>query len=238
MRIYRTGAIIACASLFGCALLSLVYAQAVADTVDVDISIESLPMQLGAWAGRQSEGLSIRSQEILRLTRYVRRDYVKDQRPVSLYIGYWKEQTGEYQAAKHSPALCLPSNGWDAEHKPNLKFPLDGELTTIKRIVGSYKGTPHLFYYWFFSGENTYAEEWFALLNISFQKLFHGRSDGGIVELSVPLLAGLGKVGSEAEGDQVLQDFINAFSPELQRLVHNPTVTPAVPSVGPAGSKG
>ena len=107
----------------------------------------------------------------------------------------------------------MPSNGWSVEHKPNLDFDLGNGTSKIKRIVGDYKGAPHLFYYWFFSGENTYAEEWFALMNISFQKLFHGRSDGGIIELSVPLLPGRSKSESEAEGDRVVQDFITSFAP-------------------------
>ena len=217
IKIHRTGTVIACASLFACTVLSMLYVSTLSQVADVEVAIESLPMKLGGWAGRDSEGLSIRSQEILRLTRYVRRDYQKDGRNVNLYVGYWKVQTGEYQAAKHSPALCLPSNGWSVEPRPNI----DLQVAPAKRLIGSYKGNPHLFYYWFFSGENAYSEEWYALLNISFQKLFHGRSDGGIVEISVPLLPGRSKAEAEADGDRVLQDFVSSFGPELQGLVHN-----------------
>ena len=184
--------------------------------------IERLPLQLGDWEGRDTAGLSIRSQDILKLSRFVKREYVKGDRSVILYIGYWKKQTGDYQAAKHSPALCLPSNGWSIERRGGTDLALtnsSADAFTTQRILGEIRGASHLFYYWFFTGQKNYSEEWQALLNISFQKLFSGRSVGGIVEVSVPLLGGKAQAAAEGEAADVLEDFLKSLYPELSGLI-------------------
>ncbi len=188
----------------------------------VDVPIEKLPMKIGEWEGRDTAGLSIRSQDILKLTRFVKREYVKGDHSIILYIGYWKTQTGDYQAAKHSPALCLPSNGWSIERRGEKDIALPGPVpsgVTTQRILGEIRGASHMFYYWFFTGQKNYSEEWQALLNISFQKLFSGRSDGGIVEVSVPLIGGKSQAAAEQEASEVLEDFLSSLYPELSGLL-------------------
>ena len=192
-----------------------------AEVTSADIAIESLPMKLGDWQGKDTEGLDIRSQDILKLTRYVKRLYTNPEGDrVILYVGYWQTQTGDYQAAKHSPALCLPANGWSIQFKPvrqvNIK---NSDSVDTKRIVGEIRDTPYLFYYWFFSGEKNYTEEWQALINISFEKLFRGRSDGGIVEISIPIRGG-DKIAGEERANEILEDFLEEFYPELRKLIH------------------
>ena len=222
MLIRRKGAITALATIVVAALLFAWNQQRLASFPEVDVPIESLPKDLGDWKGQDTAGLSVRSQDILQLTRYVKRSYVKDGKSVLLYIGYWKAQTGEYQAAKHSPELCLPSNGWNIERRgaKQLAFPtMTPAGVTTKRILGDFRGNTHLFYYWFFTGQENYAEEWRALLNISLQKFFYGRSDGGIVEISVPLGGGMARSAAEEEAGEIIEDFTKALYPELQRLV-------------------
>jgi EpsI family protein len=201
----------------------------------VDVPIESIPEQLGPWKSLGSKGMDIRSQEILKLTRYVKRTYERDDgKTVALYIGYWEKQSGDYQAAKHSPLLCLPSNGWQVRHKTpaELSFPTTStKLVQSKRIVGEIGNHSSLFYYWFFTGEDNYSEEWRALLNISIQKFFFGRSDGGIIEVSTPLPTGLSRQAAEADAGAVVEDFLNHLYPELNRMLSKPVAASAKPTV-------
>jgi EpsI family protein len=154
----------------------------------IDIAVETLPMQLGSWNGVESDALSTKSKEILKLTKYIKRDYTNSEgKTVSLYIGYWNKQSGEHQAAKHSPALCLPSNGWHVQYKDPVLLTSNSSSLTAKQILGEIQSSEQLFYYWFFAGEENYYEELKALVNISLQRLLHGRSDGGIIEIHTAL---------------------------------------------------
>ena len=77
----------------------------------------------------------------------------------------------------------------------------------------------HMFYYWFFTGETTYSEEWRALLTISLQRFLTGRSDGGIVEVSSPLSPSLAPVEARKAAATVVENFLRDFYPAFNQLV-------------------
>jgi EpsI family protein len=172
------------------------------------IKIKDLPMIIGDWKGNELPGLGIRTTEILQLNSYVRRLYTNSSgEKVMLYVGYWSKQSGDYQAAKHSPALCLPANGWQVSQERVIRNSI-----TRNSLIGEMNRERWLFNYWFFSGAKTYWNQWYALLHISLQTFFHGRSDGGIIEISTP-------VKDEAKANEVLKDFLSAFQPEINMLL-------------------
>ncbi len=184
------------------------------------VFVKTLPLLLGDWQGEELADLGVRSRQVLQLDHWIRRLYTNKQgEKVFLYIGYWKKQSGEYQAAKHSPAICLPANGWRVSGKKAKKLRVTNDNTlSINSLIGEYQQSKSLFYYWFFSGEKTYHEEWEALLQISLQTLLHGRSDGGIIEVSTNL-EGVRGSASEEVASKALQDFITQFNPELKKLL-------------------
>ena len=227
MKVQRKGAAIALATILLATLGFRHYLGALAQRPSIDIFLEHLPRQLGQWQGQDTSGLDTRSQDILKLTKYIQRSYVNPQgQSVFVYVGYWQKQTGEYQAAKHSPELCLPSNGWTIEREPAraLSFPGSQELLNAKRIIGESRGQSHLFYYWFFTGQKNYSEEWQALLTISLQNFFAGRSDGGIIEISTAVPSGESRVDAEKTASTTIESFVSEFYPALQKLIDNPQV--------------
>ncbi len=168
----------------------------------------AIPRSLGEWTSEESLGLGLREQQILQLDSYVRRNYKNsDGRQIQVYIGYWKTQSGDYQAAKHSPKTCLPSNGWEVlESNERRVEALNAEVSSI---LARFKSNYMLFDYWFFSGDEIYNHEWLALYKIASQKLLHSRSDGGIVELGIAL-----KDGDEAtkkDAQEILEQFMKDF---------------------------
>ena len=222
MTIYRNGAFLGLGTILLASILFYLNAQRLSQAKEVDIPLETLPMTIGDWEGQDTAGLSVRSLDILKLDRFVKRRYTKGDTSIILYIGYWKAQSGEYQAAKHSPELCLPSNGWQIDRLGTYQLNLPGADSNsiyLKRIRGEYRDRSHLFYYWFFTGTRSYAEEWRALLNISLEKMFYGRSDGGIIELSVPLSGSLSKEDAEKKAQKEIEEFIAELQPELNRLI-------------------
>jgi EpsI family protein len=189
-----------------------------------DVNLTQFPETFGDWKGVDSDELSLRSQSILQLDQYVRRVYAnsKGQR-VFVYIGYWKKQNGEHQAAKHSPLMCLPANGWTiSSPKPRtvaITTGPEGSAHTSRELVGQIKDDTVLFYYWFFSGERTYLDETEALFYIMKETLFHARSDGGIVELSAELNPALSPAEADTEAHATMDAFIRDFYPVLAQAV-------------------
>ena len=73
---------------------------------------------------------------------------------------------------------------------------------------------------WPVIGEKLYTEEWQSLFRISLQNLFAGRSDGGIIEVSTRLPAGLAQKEAVNKANQVIEDFVSEFYPQLEKLIH------------------
>lgn len=159
------------------------------------------------WNGEDLPGLGIHSQTVLQLDSHLYRVY-RDNRgnKITVYVGYWRAQGGDYQAAKHSPAVCLPSNGWRVEDQQILEFSSGDKVNSI---AGSSGLAHYRFYYWFFSGEREYTREWQALGQLALSALSDGRLDGGIVELSA----------TAETPTSVIDEFVAEFRPALRKLV-------------------
>jgi EpsI family protein len=189
------------------------------------LNFKNFPINFGDWKGKDSAGLDIRSLDILKLSNYATRTYTDSKgRMITLYIGYWANQTGEYQAAKHSPALCLPSNGWQTLHLDNINLTkdqfnfLDKDIP-IRRVIGTKRSNKDLFYYWFFSGTQYYSQEWYAIFKLSMSNLFFGRSDGGIIEISAEITGNKSFEENLKLTDETIKDFVKDFFPHLHQTI-------------------
>jgi EpsI family protein len=186
------------------------------------VNLDLLPYQLGQWRGADSAGLTALARDILQLDHALMRTYRRDDgSTIDLYIGYWQRQSGEHQAAKHSPAVCLPSNGWNtwgrktkqlSSPTPTASLP----LLAVNSLAGQFGQQNSLFYYWFFSGDRSYANEWTALFFITLEKFLKNRSDGGIVELSTPVGAAADAL---KQADARLGDFAGVLHPALMSII-------------------
>lgn len=200
-----------------------IYFHGLSDNSSSDINLTSLPYKFADWEGIDTEGLDDKSRDILKLDRYIKRYYKNSAgQTVFIYIGYWKKQNGEHQAAKHSPALCLPSNGWLLGKRSIGNIESNNLNVPVKKLIAEYRGQPHYFHYYFFAGQAYYSQEWRALLNISLQTLFSSRSDGGIVEASTDIIQTTDKPSAEREADALLTRFLQDLNPELRKIIDQP----------------
>lgn len=152
------------------------------------VSIENLPYKIGNWNGKDLPGLGAHEEQTLQLDSFVRRLYTNSQgQQIILYIGYWRKQSGEYQAAKHSPVTCLPANGWKLFNPRKIHLQDKNINIYANELTASYNRDNSIFTYWFFQGEDTFPEEWKALYKIFLGHILHKRLDGGIVEISARL---------------------------------------------------
>ena len=187
------------------------------------ISVAEIPLVLGDWKGQDISGLTERESKILKLDNYIRRIYRNSSgAEVFVYVGFWRKQSGEHQAAKHSPLMCLPANGWDVAQPSDIVLSLTSEFNEIRmrRLIAQYgkNRPPELFYYWFFSGSESYTDESEALLKLIKHSLVEQRSDGGIIEMSTGTIDPGTKVSSEKYADQVLTEFAKEFYPALEKV--------------------
>ncbi|MCB0345122.1 MAG: EpsI family protein [Bdellovibrionales bacterium] len=178
------------------------------------MQLEQLPLQLAQWRGTELPGMGIRAKEVLQLDQHLQRAYRSATgAPVTLYLGYWEQQTGDHQAAKHSPKVCLPANGWEISESHSTVVPTNHGSIEVNELTAKRGTDSYLFLYWFFRGEQTYTQEWRALIDISLGAFMYGRSDGGIIEVSVPI-----RSADAAGARRTLLEFLSDFIPEFEKL--------------------
>lgn len=214
------GSLVALSTIVVCYMLTLNFlSRSEASNFTSDVDVSTLANEIGDWKGTGSFELGVRSARILKLDSYVKRNYANSTLgKVYLYLGYWKKQNGEQQAAKHSPALCFPSNGWGFTALEDKVLNIDVKSKVIpvnvRRSVAKKGRKNQLIYYWFFAGDSNYSEEYEALIRILFQSFFEGRSDGGIIEIS----SEISSTEDKAEIDKAslkIENFISQMYPEL-----------------------
>jgi EpsI family protein len=156
---------------------------------EIRLNLAEYAISLDGWQGQDGDKMELRSRETLKLDQYVRRFYRKEgERAGFLYIGYWGKQSGEYQAAKHSPMMCLPANGFKVTKISPIFIDLPrGERVEVSRVVSQFGERYSLVMYYFFNGPEYYVKEWEALIRIAVNGLLGERTDGGIVEVSLEL---------------------------------------------------
>ncbi|MCC6933550.1 MAG: EpsI family protein [Deltaproteobacteria bacterium] len=185
----------------------------------VEIKLADLPKQFADWKMIDESGMENISREVLQLDSYIKRTYRNNNREiVYLYVGYWKKQSGDKQAAKHTPRLCLPSNGWLITTLPAqlIKSPVGQIVSSV--VLGQHQMSQAMFYYWFFAGERTFHQDWKALLYIGLERLLRGRSDGGIVEISAALNREKHRENAQSKAQSVIEDFVIKFWPEMEKV--------------------
>lgn len=222
MRFSFSGALISVLLMLATYGATVVHRMTIGDALTIDIPIEELPMQLGSWQGREDAPLDARSQSILQLDRSVKRLYRgPDGAEVFLYIGYWKQQTGETQAGKHSPVLCLPANGWKigTPEPVQIQDKEGARKVTISSLDASFRGTQSIFKYWFFSGTEMYRDETEALLRTSLGMFSRTRTDGGIVEVSIPYRDSHSSDAERDRANDAAMDFVKVLYPALRDLL-------------------
>jgi exosortase D (VPLPA-CTERM-specific) len=187
-----------------------------AEIVPQRASLQSFPLQLGAWQGRvlTMEGVY---QDALKLDDYLLADYADGgASPVNLYVAYYNSQRkGE---AVHSPRSCLPGGGWQFrsfEQRTLGDIKVDGVPLRVNRAVIEYGAQRQLVYYWFQQRgrviTNEFAVKWYLL----WDSLTRHRTDGALVRLIVELPP----ASSEKQADRRLTDLAALVAPSLSRYV-------------------
>src|SRR5664280_1635397 len=80
----------------------------------------TFPSSVGEWRGRSSS-LDAQTETFLGLTDYLLTDFSKpDRNAVNFYVAYYASQRNG--VAPHSPAVCIPGNGWQITELQRTRF--------------------------------------------------------------------------------------------------------------------
>ena len=149
-----------------------------------------LSMNEGVWSGRRDrlDGVYL---EALKLDDYVLADFNAAGRPpVNLYVAYYNSQRkGE---SVHSPRSCIPGGGWRISGIASRDIALAGGAghLSVNRVVIERGDVKQVVYYWFDQRGRVLTNEYLVKWYIFWDSLTRNRTDGAMLRLTVPVLAG------------------------------------------------
>jgi exosortase D (VPLPA-CTERM-specific) len=177
----------------------------------------TLPTQFGEWRGRPST-IDTETREILKSSDYFLGDFGKGGTPasVNLWIVYYDQQVRN--AALHTPKQCLPGGGWEFASHEAIIAPVSnaaGEPFRINRALITNGQRQMLVYYWLEARGGQFASpQLFKASNVR-ASLFDRRSDGALVRLVTPIMAGESKTEAEARLVEFMTLAYPAFEPHV-----------------------
>lgn len=175
------------------------------------------PSRLGDWKGDIPEALPPEVAAVLNADDYLSVQFTDpaETAPVQLFVAWYNDQTN---GGTHSPEVCLPGAGWEiakldrVDVAPQMGF---AEPYNLNRAVIQKDQTRMLVYYWFEQHGRHTASDFAAKMYLLWDSLTIGRTDGALVRLTTPILAG----ETEADAEARLRDMFLEATGVLPRFV-------------------
>ena len=145
------------------------------------------PLQIGEWSGIRTD-MEQQFLDTLKLTDYALLEYRNGDEEIGLYVAYNGSQSKG--KATHSPATCLPGNGWDFRESGPASIPLRGNSGATLRVNRAFmekNGVKQLVYYWFPQRGRILTNLYQVKLYNFWDALTRRRTDGSLVRLITPL---------------------------------------------------
>ena len=179
------------------------------------------PAVLGQWKGHTSL-LDSQTERALGLDDYILSDYsIPSGRPVNFYVAYYSSQRNGY--APHSPAVCIPGDGWLITHLDERQYRGPGASFPYNRAIIEKGNTKQLVYYWFDERGRKIANEYLAKVYLLADAIIKNRTDGSLVRLMTEISPG----ETEQDADRRLQSFMQLALPSLSAYLPSTQETPA-----------
>ncbi|WP_254685031.1 exosortase C-terminal domain/associated protein EpsI [Tateyamaria omphalii] len=158
-------------------------------------------------------------EKALQADDYLHTDFVRPEASagVALFMAWYADQS---QGGVHSPEICLPGGGWEIAWLERsdvaAEIGSDAPFEINKAIIQ--KGEQKMMvYYWFEQKGRRIAWDFEAKYWLMIDGIRTGRTDGALVRLMTPLLAG--EAEHVAEGR--LQDVLENLRGPLPRFIPN-----------------
>jgi exosortase D (VPLPA-CTERM-specific) len=184
--------------------------------------LESLPLQLGSWAGGNAGRFSRDVEAVLGVDEYLVRGYAAPGRPgVSLYVGYYASQ--RQGQTMHSPMNCMPGTGWEPTLRRRVALQAPGpagspvRAVEVNRLVVQ-KGLDRLLVlYWYQGHGRIVASEYWGKIYTVVDAIRLNRTDGALVRIIAPIDTRI--PGAEQQAEQAALDFASQLLIVLGRYL-------------------
>lgn len=171
----------------------------------------SLPLDLGAWRGREARPFPDDVVTLLGVDDYVHRVYVSEAgAPINVYAGYYRSQ--RQGDTIHSPQNCLPGAGWQ---------PIESDTVTLRGPRGDVRVNRYVIQkgierqvvlYWYQGRGRTVASEYTNKALLMWDAATRQRTNGGLVRVMSPVLP-------HTDASREVTAFATALLPHLQRVM-------------------
>jgi len=177
------------------------------------------PVQIGDWRGERHVMEKIYLEE-LGLSDYLLIDYQNSRHQnVSLYVAYNESQ--RKGKSSHSPATCLPGNGWIFKDSGITAVELSGgKVIQVQRALMDKNGQQLLAYYWFPQRGRVLHNIYELKLYAFWDALVDRRTDGALVRIITPV----GDSGNPMEAESRLKAFVRTILPILDQYLPGRTI--------------
>ena len=175
-------------------------------------ALEEFPAVIGVW---HSEDLpySPAVVQAIGADDYTNREYFGGERPVELYIGYYKDQrSGD---VIHSPKNCLPGEGWESVRSTMLQIGSAEKPVLVNEYIVEKGKNRDLVLYWYQTHGRIVASEYWAKFWLVADGVRNRSTDGAMIRIWTT--AGDGEVSAQARAT----DFARRIYPQVSEFLPN-----------------
>lgn len=180
------------------------------------LALQSFPQHIGNWSG---EDITIDKDtlQVLGPGDFLLRVYTDSQQSlpyIDLFIAYFPSQSTN--DTMHSPKNCLPGAGWAPIESRRMTLNIPGHVPfPVNRYVIAKGDSRQVVLYWYWAHDRGVASEYWAKYYLVADSIRMNRSDGSLVRVTTPLLAG----ESPDAAQQRLLPFVAEIVPKLQSYI-------------------
>jgi EpsI family protein len=155
--------------------------------------------------------------DFLRFDDYLLADYRQgNAAPINLYVAYYQSQRKGESA--HSPRTCIPGGGWEISSIRSIDVgdPSRAEPhLPVNRVIIQKNDEKQLVFYWFQQRGRLLTNEYSVKYYLFWDAATRNRTDGALVRMTSPVLAG----ESESKAEARLAAFTQEVYPTLTRFI-------------------
>lgn len=146
-------------------------------------ALADFPTQLAAWRQVDVQTLGAGQVRELKADDYLSRTYANDSGATAyLFIAYYASQ--RHRQTFHSPQNCIPGSGWTMGNHRRHQLGATGE---INEYLVAKDDVQMLAFYWYHGRGRVVASDYWGRFYTVNDAVRHGRTDGALVRVIVPM---------------------------------------------------
>jgi exosortase D (VPLPA-CTERM-specific) len=191
--------------------------------VAVEGGIESLPLEIGPWKGRQETVNPVMIRESGAEQAFSGYFTNRSGEGVSLYIGYRSSAFLSNENFFHSPTVCIPSSGWiehEVKRRTIIGVPAFDTLDVTTMVIEK-EGMRQLVYFWFQTKDRATHDK-----NINrFHLSLHAIRRDNTYDLFMRPITPIGRMERIEDAEKRLDGFVRDMMPMLLQFLKEKQVT-------------